>query len=152
MKKNILFALAFVLIAAMACNDGKDKKAEGPQLTEEQKQLALKDSANGTTIQWLDSTYQNVGKVKKGQSVEISFRFKNTGDKPLIIAAVLPGCGCTVAEKPETPILPGKEDKIVAKFNSESQSVGSHQKNVTVQANTQPMPTTVLTFNVDVVE
>ncbi|GAC1425078.1 MAG: hypothetical protein NVS1B13_09540 [Flavisolibacter sp.] len=108
-----------------ACNQG-DHAAPAPKvsLTAENAKkdslnaVALKDSANFTTIKWLDSTEQHLEKVKEGQTVEISWQFINTGTKPLVIARVQPGCGCTVAEQPEQPIAPGQKGIIKAKFNS----------------------------------
>jgi hypothetical protein len=94
----------------------------------------IADTANYTTIQWLDSI-QNFGKVTDGEKVLISFHFKNTGDKPLIVTNVTAGCGCTVPEKPEAPIPPGQEGIIKAEFNSEGR-VGQASKNITVTCNT----------------
>lgn len=150
--KRFIFILSLAAGVA-ACNGegGNNSKADTP-LTDSLKQEALKDSASFTTIKWVDSTFKDLGKVKKGQIVEIPFTVKNTGTKPLIISSVQPGCGCTVAEKPEKPILPGEEDKIVAKFNSEGQSVGAHSKTVTVKANTTPYTQHILTFKVEVTE
>ncbi|AHF14421.1 DUF1573 domain-containing protein [Niabella soli] len=146
--KKILFPF---IIAALfvACNSTSGRP--GDKISSEQKETALKDSANFTTVAWADSTFKDVGNVKKGQIVEIPFTVKNTGDKPLVIASVQPGCGCTLAEKPEAPVLPGKEGKIVAKFNSEGQSEGAHTKNMVVHANTKPFTETVLNFKVNVV-
>lgn len=150
MKRLVLIISAAT--ALMACNSNSDNKtATGDMpLTDSLKQEALKDSSNFTTISWVDSTFKDLGDVKMGQVVEIPFIVKNTGDKPLIISSVNPGCGCTVAEKPEKPVLPGKEEKIVAKFNSEGQSEGSHMKTVNVTANTKPFTNTTLSFKVNV--
>ena len=146
--------LAFIVLSAtvfMACNSGNGtKEASTAPLTDSLKQVALHDSSNYTTVLWVDSTYKDVGNVKMGQVVEIPFVVKNTGDKPLIISSVQPGCGCTVADKPEKPILPGSEEKIVAKFNSEGQSEGAHTKTVTVTANTKPSTSHMLSFQVNV--
>lgn len=147
MKK--IFIYLFVVLSLFACKEGEKKVSE---MNPEEKQNIIKDSANFTTIKWIDSTSQNIGKVKKGQVVEIAYKLENSGNKPLVITSVEPGCGCTVAEKPEKPIEPGGTDKIVAKFNSESQSVGTHSKNITVRANTKPLNSHLLTFSVEVVE
>ncbi|GAB3020559.1 DUF1573 domain-containing protein [Niabella terrae] len=146
--------LIFVFAAALgwaACGSSETGRgaSDGP-LTDSLKQEALKDSASFTTVEWVDSTYKDLGDVKEGEVVEIPFVVKNTGDKPLIIASVEPGCGCTVADKPEAPILPGKEEKIIAKFNSASQSAGAHTKTVIVTANTKPFTQYTLTFKVNV--
>lgn len=149
MKRLVLIISAAA--ALIACNSNDENKTTGDApLTDSLKQEALKDSSNFTTISWVDSTYKNLGDVKIGQVVEIPFVVKNTGDKPLIISSVQPGCGCTVAEKPEKPVLPGKDEKIVAKFNSEGQSEGTHTKTVVVTANTKPFTQHTLTFQVNV--
>lgn len=113
---------------------------------------AATDTANFTAIQWLDSTYRDLGKVKQGQEAEVSWRLKNAGDKSLVIAQVTPGCGCTVAEKPEEPIMPGGESVIKGKFNSSGQHAGEHRKQLSVVANTKATTQHQLTFRVEVTE
>ena len=68
-----------------------------------------KDSTLFTRITWLDSTTHDYGSIPEGRKLDVTYRFLNSGSKPLIIARVQPSCGCTVAEQPEEPILPGKE-------------------------------------------
>lgn len=151
MKKLIFSILAGVVI--VACNSNADNAAQNQDsLDQVQKANALSDSANFTTVEWTDSISRDLGKIKKGQVIEIPYTVKNTGDKPLIISEVVPACGCTVADKPEKPIMPGNEEKIIAKFNSESQAAGMHMKNVTVRANTKPFTEHVLSFKVEVTE
>jgi hypothetical protein len=94
-----------------------------------------KDSSLFTKITWLDSTQRDFGTIAEGQKLEVAYRFLNSGEKPLIIARVQPSCGCTVAEQPEEPILPGKEGVIKASFNSEGR-VGINHKKLYVIANT----------------
>ena len=131
--------LAIILVAAfsLAACRMSDKKASGNSLTDEQKKSALKDSANFTTIQWLDSTFKDLGSVKEGAVVEVSYRFKNAGTHNLVIADVTAGCGCTTPDKPQEPIAPGKEGVIKAKFNSQNHP-GENRKDVYVVANTIP--------------
>jgi hypothetical protein len=103
--------------------------------------------AKKTTIQWLDST-RNVGKVTEGEKIELTYRFVNTGNEPLIVESVQVSCGCTVAEKP-APVMPGKEGFIKAVFDSHGRS-GTQHKSITVYANTEAM-IYPLTFDVDVI-
>ena len=120
----------------MACQTGStEKQAEvtGPT-GEQQLQQMQADTASWTTIQWLDSV-QNFGKVTDGEKIIVSFHFKNTGTKPLVISNVSASCGCTVPEKPEAPVPPGAEGVIKAEFNS-SGRVGIASKNVFVTCNT----------------
>ncbi len=147
--KRLILILSTAAIAA--CNGGNHNNniAEMP-LTDSLKQVAMQDSANYTTANWVDSTFKNLGNVKTGQTVEIPFTIQNTGNKPLIISSVEPGCGCTVANKPEKPVMSGQEEKIIAKFNSEGQSEGPHTKTITVRANTRPSAQHILSFQVNV--
>jgi hypothetical protein len=100
-----------------------------------------------TSIQWIDSA-KNIGKVKEGEKIEISYRFKNTGNEMLIINNVVVSCGCTVAEKPEAPIAPGAEGAIKATFDTKGR-VGSNHKTMAVYTNTKEAVSTVA-FDVEV--
>jgi hypothetical protein len=108
------------------------------------------DSSKFTTIEWIDST-RDYGKITEGQKLDVSFRFKNTGDKPLIIRSVKPGCGCTAAEPPKEPIAPGAEGIIKASFNSENR-VGPNNKDIFIDANTKGTQNHKVHFDVEVVK
>lgn len=95
----------------------------------------ITDSTQFTTIQWLDST-KDFGKIEEGQKLEVAFRFKNAGSKPLVIEKVQPSCGCTIAEQPTEPVAPGAEGQVKASFNSEGRS-GVNHKTLYVFANTK---------------
>ncbi|MFL5739283.1 MAG: DUF1573 domain-containing protein [Flavisolibacter sp.] len=143
--KQLFFILAAALVFSACTSTDKPSTVD--------KDKAIKDTANYTTIQWLDSTEQNVGKVDAGQVVEISWHFKNSGNKPLVVANVRPGCGCTGAEGPEEPIAPGKEGVIKAKFDSKNFQ-GTQHKQVYVMANDHNKNSDgqdILNFIVDVV-
>lgn len=106
------------------------------------------DSSNLTTIQWIDSV-KNLGRITEGQKVQVSFRFKNTGNKPLIIQSVRPGCGCTVADYPKEPIAPGGEGEITGSFDSQGRE-SLQRKEIAVTANTKGSAYHTLFFEVDV--
>ncbi|HEX7847420.1 MAG TPA: DUF1573 domain-containing protein [Chitinophagaceae bacterium] len=145
--------ILFVLIAAagfVACKTADKKAPETAALTDEQKQAAVADSSKYTSIEWLDSTFLNLGKVTDGKVVEVTFRFKNTGDKPLVFANVTAGCGCTVPEKPAKPYLPGEEGVIRATFDSKGRK-GENNKSVYVESNTNPR-SQELKFRVEVTD
>lgn len=128
--KNLLMKilLPFLLILVLASCGASDSGANAGGNSEGSGQ------ADSTTIQWLDSTTQDLGRITEGQVLDISWRFKNTGEKPLIISDVRAGCGCTVAEKPQQPVAPGEEGVIKARFDSNGQLYSQH-KNVYVRAN-----------------
>lgn len=110
------------------------------------------DTLQSTTIQWLDSTYVDVGKIGEEDSVTVVYRFKNIGDKPLIVESINTSCGCTVADSLTAPVLPGAESKIRVKFYAKNQAVATHVKQVFVTANTKPHTGTILTFKVKITD
>ena len=147
--KTLLLIFSAALSFA-SCKDTDKKKTL--ELPAEKLEKIKNDSLNRTSIQWLDSTFLDLGKVKKGKTVEVSFRFKNTGDKQLVITDVSAGCGCTIPEKPEQPFAPGEEGVIKAMFESKNQSAGPHQKPVYVTANTNSPNPIQLNFKVEIIE
>jgi hypothetical protein len=146
MKHLVLVVVAAICFAA--CQNA-DKQSNEKALSPEQRRNALNDSSKFTTIQWVDSTYRDLGKAKEGEKVEVNYRFKNTGNHNLILSDVQPSCGCTTPEWPKQPIAPGEEGVIKAVFNSEHR-VGENMKQITVMANTNPQTTMMLSFRVNV--
>ena len=138
------FILLIAAFVAVSCNQNDAKSPAA-------KQQAMSDSANYTTLQWVDSAAQDLGTITQGQILEVSWRFKNTGNKPLVVSSVSASCGCTVAEKPEQPVAPGATGLIKAKFDSNGHENEQH-KEVYVTANTQGTTTHNLSFKVNVVK
>jgi hypothetical protein len=137
--------LISLLLFLAACRpDAASKDPAGPKPG-----TAKMDSTQLTTIEWLDSANRDFGKVMEGQKLEVSYRFKNAGGKPLVIERVQPSCGCTVAEQPREPVAPGAEGLIKASFNSEGH-VGINHKSLYVYANAKGSPRTELHFEVEV--
>jgi hypothetical protein len=139
MRNAVLVLFISACIFSCRENDSKLKVFHSMQLP--------KDSSLFTRITWLDSTTRDYGAIPEGQKLEVAYRFLNSGDKPLIIARVQPSCGCTVAEQPNEPILPGKEGIIKASFNSEGH-VGINNKKLYVFANTKGSQSNEVQFSV----
>jgi len=71
-----------------------------------------------------------------------TFRFKNTGDEPIIIESAKASCGCTIPKKPEEPILPGEYGELDVIFRPKAGQAGTPvTKRITVIANTEPKET-----------
>jgi len=162
MKKILIVLAAAITIAS--CKEA-DKKAEATSSstatatneatststatsTATAPQQNTVDPATLTKVEWLDGMDKDFGKITEGKNLEVSFRFKNIGDKPLVISNVSASCGCTVPETPKKPYAPGETGVIKASFNS-SGKVGSQSKQVNVFANLDPAMTT-LNFRVEV--
>ena len=84
-----------------------------------------------------------------GEKVTFSFRFTNSGDKPLIISNAKGSCGCTVPNYPKEPIAPGNSSYIDVTFDSKGRT-GKQSKAVTITANTNPN-TKVIRINSEVI-
>jgi hypothetical protein len=147
--RSFLASVAFI-IALAGCqeNDKKSNEAlsSGNDITTQPKT----DTTQYTSIEWLE-THKNFGKITEGQKVEVAFRFKNTGNKPLVIERVQPSCGCTVAETPKEPIAPGAEGVIKAAFDSNGR-IGTQHKSIYVEANTNDKKNHELVFELEVVK
>src|SRR5689334_19028940 len=119
MKYLLLISAAAIIVS---CTSTDKPSTQEQAARDSLNRVAMADSSNYTTLQWLDSTTQDLGKIKEGSVVEITWKFKNTGNKPLIISNATGTCGCTIADKPKEPIAPGKDGVIKARFNSQGQS------------------------------
>jgi len=130
--KKILLAGGIAVMAVMSCkNDKKETKAD---LSANEK--AMKDTANYTTMQWVDSV-KDFGTIKSGEKPSMTFKFKNTGNKPLYIISVRPGCGCTTSDYSKEAILPGGEGWVTGSYNSSGAHSGMVEKSILVVANTK---------------
>lgn len=90
------------------------------------------------TTMTIDKIY-DAGTRVKGEVIEAVFNIENTGDYPLVFGEIKGSCSCTVADKPEVPILPGEKGVITAKVDTEKfRSNSEISKYVTVLANTEP--------------
>jgi hypothetical protein len=168
--KKILFVLAACITIVSACNEAdKTADANNPAASDSapskdsldkvnatstaatnpsaQQETPI-DTANLTTIRWVDGQNKDFGKIKEGETLNVSFHFKNTGKKPLVISRVWAQCGCTVPETPKKPYAPGETGEIKASFNSAGKG-GPNSKEVYMSANTNPS-TSTLVFHVEV--
>ncbi len=141
------FYIAFIVLIIVSCKN-QPKQPNSPLAGQNGMPAQKVDTSLFTRIQWIDSV-KDFGKVTEGQKVEVLYRFKNIGDKPLIIESVRPSCGCTVADPPKEPIAPGAEGEIKGSFDSNGKN-GMQHKTLYVTANTKGSQTHDLIFTVDV--
>jgi hypothetical protein len=86
----------------------------------------------------------DAGKVLKGEKIDAEFKIKNTGFYPLVVADVKGSCTCTVADKPEDPIMPGESYIIRAYVDTDRTGTGAISKSITIVANTDPSISSVV--------
>ncbi|OGX90918.1 DUF1573 domain-containing protein [Hymenobacter coccineus] len=95
----------------------------------------------GPAITFEESKY-DFGSVAQGGMVDHTFKFKNTGNQPLIISNIGVSCGCTVPEYSKAPVMPGKTGTLSAHFNSAGK-MGMQNKVLTIESNATAGPATV---------
>lgn len=122
-----------VIVSVISCWLGA---CTGPDKTAPAAESHLADTANYTTIQWLDSLV-NFGTITQGEKIQLKFRFKNTGNKPLFITNVRAGCGCTVPSYTKEAVAPGAEGEVTAAFDTNRSAAGDTRKTVVVHTNTR---------------
>ena len=89
------------------------------------------------------------GTIEKGSDGVRVFKFKNTGNVPLVVSAVKSSCGCTVPKKPTAPILPGENGEIEVKYDTKR--VNPIRKTITVTSNAD-RPTVALKIKGTVID
>lgn len=125
MKKNLFFFICLVFFSyAVQAQDGPIFKFEKME--------------------------HDFGKVKEdGGPVTYTYKFKNTGNKPLKIEKVQPACGCTTPDWTKEEVKPGKEGFVKATFDPNGRP-GAFHKSVTIYSNTEPN-INLLTFKGEVI-
>jgi hypothetical protein len=96
-----------------------------------------------------ESENYDFGKVTEGNMATHEFKFKNTGNQPLIISHVQASCGCTTPDWTKEPVMPGKSGIIKAAYNSNGRP-GAFNKTITVTSNATETAK-VLSFKGDVI-
>ena len=163
MKSIKLLAVAVLCTVAFSCNK-KEETSEAKNLDSAQAETvvdALSQQENPADTEMLaeakskplttvafSETDHNFGNIKKGEKVEHIYEVTNTGNNPLIISNVKPGCGCTVPDYTKEPILPGKKGKITLHFDSTNFD-GAVNKAADVFVNVEKAPVRV-TFSANI--
>lgn len=96
-----------------------------------------------------ETTTIDYGTIEKGADGVRVFKFKNTGDAPLIVSKVSSSCGCTVPKKPEKPVMPGEMGEIEVKYDTKR--VMPIRKTITVLSNAKT-PTVALKIKGEVID
>ena len=108
------------------------------------------DDTKGAIITWEVTSFE-FGDIYKGDKVQHTFKFTNTGSSPLIITNVEVTCGCTIPKGwPRDPIMPGSRGELQVQFDS-SGKFGRQNKVVTVVSNSR-YGNSQITFSANVLE
>jgi hypothetical protein len=97
----------------------------------------------------VDNTTYKGGDAAEGSVLKAQFKITNTGDEPLKIKDVRPGCGCTVVSY-DSVIAPNKSGFIRPEVNLKNFRIGQNSRGVTVTSNAANTPTLHLTIEFNV--
>lgn len=95
----------------------------------------IDETSGNTSVEWFEEEF-DFGKVKAGDTVSHTYRFKNIGSLPLVISQVKPSCGCTSPRWSKDPIAPGKEGYVEIVFDTRAKE-GYRQNSITLILNTE---------------
>ena len=98
--------------------------------------IACHCSGNGRNYIRKDS--YNFGSFSESSpKVTCKFKFKNTGDGPLVIHQAIASCGCTVPQYPKEPIKPGESGEVTVTYNGAGKFPGHFRKTITLRTNSK---------------
>ncbi len=147
MKRSFLWL--FIMVGLLACNEPtttSEKKVE--EMKTEDVASIIRNPVSASDIvdpdfvpkMTFEETTFDFGTVQAGDKVEYTFKFKNTGEVPLLINDARSTCGCTVPSFPKDYVKPGKSGEVKVVFDTKNLK-GTQSKPITIVANTYPRDT-----------
>ena len=124
----------FLLITLLSC-DGFESK--------------VKEAAPITKME-IEDPIRHYYPVVRGDKLNVTYKFKNTGKHPLVIRDVQASCGCITTNKFERPISPGKFGYIQFEYDS-NKNIGYVEHYVLIVANVEDTYTNEIKFATNVV-
>jgi len=132
MKKSFLIVAVLSVFAFSSCKDNAAEKVNEENVATAEARDA--ESGKFPVLTFEESSF-DFGTIDQGTNVEHVFKFKNTGEAPLMIVNAKSSCGCTVPEYTKEPVAPGDSGELLVKFNGSGQNQVS--KTVTITTNTK---------------
>jgi len=136
-SRFILIIVACSLLALPSCRNRADNGDLPADVVSNPNTASGKPDMSALPVISFEKDFHDFGKLRSGEKVTYSFKFRNTGKNLLVISSVTSSCGCTISDYPRQPIKPGESNTIDVSFDSEGRQ-GLQNKTVTVFSNTQP--------------
>lgn len=132
MKRLILLIAVAASFSLYSCKENAANKINEENVAKAADRDA--EASKFPVITFEESSY-DFGTIERGTHVEHLFKFKNTGDAPLMIVDAKSSCGCTVPQYTRDPVAPGDEGELLVKFDGSGQNQVS--KTITLTTNTK---------------
>ncbi len=137
--KKILFII-FLFYSIVSCNNSENKTLS-TELVENPSTIDNPQAEDGPVLKF-DKKEHNFGHTTQGEKLSYTFKFKNEGNKDLIISQATASCGCTVAQFTTEPVKPKEEGYVSVSFSSAGLK-GPQDKMVTIFSNATPTQSVV---------
>ncbi len=96
--------------------------------------------SNGQAVfSFLEKTTFKFPDTKQGQQLSHTFKFKNTGNAPLVISNYKVACSCTKAIFTKAPILPNQQSEITITFDTNGK-YGYQDRIIYIYSNAKKSP------------
>ncbi len=132
--KNVVLIPVLIILFFTACNNDNPASRIKKENLEKAKQKRA--DLNKFPVMEFETREIDFGTHNEGEILDTVFKFKNTGDAPLVITNVKTSCGCTTPYWPKEPIQPGQSEQIKVRFNT-NHKTGKQTKTITIHANTK---------------
>ncbi|GLR16492.1 hypothetical protein GCM10007940_11070 [Portibacter lacus] len=97
---------------------------------------SIMDSSQWSQIKFEENEF-DFDTVYQGEVIKKSYKFTNSGSKPLYILDTRVSCGCTITEYDESAINPDETGAIEVEFDTKGKS-GNQNKSIIVLSNSRP--------------
>lgn len=144
MKKAFILVISLGFFIACENKQKSDKRSMAESIA------ALQPTSDKFPVMQVDSPSVDLGTITEGDTIVHIYKFKNTGNMPLVLGSVNASCGCTTPSYSDKPVEPGEQGFIQVKFNSKGKE-GKLSKTVTAIANTNPAENT-FAFKIEVLK
>jgi hypothetical protein len=111
-----------ILLIALSCGRSSNQISE---------QVA--DSTHFAELTFVEDFF-DAGTLHSGELVKHSFKFRNTGNIPLVVKDIIPSCGCTKVDVTSRILKPDEEAIVEVVFDTKGW-FGSQYKSVTLRTN-----------------
>ena len=126
-----------------ACQTKPTDRSIGTDVIDNPATLNGKKTGKMPVIEFEETEF-NSGKITQGEVLNYIYKFKNTGDAPLVISSVTGSCGCTIPRSyPTGKIMPGEGGEIDVEFNSDNKW---GEQTITISVSTNAMPAATMLY------
>ncbi len=110
MQRSAIIPVLLMMVFLGSCGTG-----QGPQKAQS---VDTGNEGEGAAFIEFSNIRHDFGNVRHGERLVYTFRYKNTGNAPLVIHSASADCGCTVPEFDSSPLGPGEEGSFRVVFDT----------------------------------